>query len=66
MEMTADLIKINIGYDACEAVAFSVLAHSIHRRASRPVSILTTSMLSSPRWAIPSHDVCPTRPTDHP
>ncbi len=37
--MTADLIKINIGYDACEAVAFSVLAHSIHRRASRPVSI---------------------------
>ena len=32
-------IRIFIGYDTREAVAFSVLAHSIHRRASAPVSI---------------------------
>lgn len=33
------LIRIFIGYDEREAVAFSVLAHSIHRRASQPVTI---------------------------
>ena len=33
------MIKIFIGYDPREAAAFSVLAHSIHARASRPVSI---------------------------
>jgi hypothetical protein len=33
------LIRIFIGYDEREAVAFSVLAHSINRRASQPVSI---------------------------
>ncbi len=33
-------LRIFIGYDAREAVAFSVLAHSILRRASRPVSIV--------------------------
>ena len=33
------MIRIFIGYDAREAVAFSVLAHSIHRRASEPVAI---------------------------
>ena len=33
------MIDIFIGYDPREAVAFSVLAHSIHVRASRPVSI---------------------------
>lgn len=32
-------IRVFIGYDAVEAVAFSVLAHSIHARASQPVSI---------------------------
>jgi hypothetical protein len=32
-------IRIFIGFDAREAVAFSVLAHSIHRNASTPVSI---------------------------
>ena len=33
------MIRVFIGYDPREAVAFGVLAHSIHRRASRPVSI---------------------------
>ena len=33
------MIRVFIGYDAQEPVAFSVLAHSILRRASRPVSI---------------------------
>jgi hypothetical protein len=33
------LIRVFIGYDPREAVAFSVLAHSIHERASEPVAI---------------------------
>jgi hypothetical protein len=33
------VIPVLIGYDPREAVAFSVLAHSIHARASQPVSI---------------------------
>ncbi|MGH8617881.1 MAG: glycosyltransferase [Burkholderiales bacterium] len=33
------MINITIGYDPREAVAFSVLAHSIHAHASQPVSI---------------------------
>jgi len=32
------LIRVFIGYDSAEEVAFSVLAHSIHARASVPVS----------------------------
>ena len=32
-------IRVFIGYDPVEAVAFSVLAHSIHAHASQPVSI---------------------------
>jgi hypothetical protein len=43
--MTSSKINIFIGYDPREAVAFSVLAHSIHARASTPVSI-TPLMLS--------------------
>ncbi len=43
--MTDDVIRIFIGYDPREAVAFSVLAHSIHIRASQPVAI-TPLMLS--------------------
>lgn len=39
------MIKVFIGYDPREAVAFSVLSHSIYVRASRPVSI-TPLMLS--------------------
>lgn len=33
------MIKIYIGYDGREAAAFNVLAYSIHRRASAPVTI---------------------------
>ena len=33
------MIRAFIGYDPREAVAFSVLAHSIHARASTPVSV---------------------------
>jgi lipopolysaccharide biosynthesis glycosyltransferase len=42
-------IRIFIGFDRREAVAFSVLAHSIHARASEPISItpLVLSQLRS-------------------
>lgn len=33
------MIQIAIGFDGREAVAFNVLAYSIHRRASAPVSV---------------------------
>jgi lipopolysaccharide biosynthesis glycosyltransferase len=38
-------IRVFIGYDSREAAAFSVLSHSLHARASQPVSI-TPVMLS--------------------
>ena len=38
--MNDDVIRIFIGYDAREAAAFSVLAHSIHSRSSKPVAIV--------------------------
>jgi lipopolysaccharide biosynthesis glycosyltransferase len=34
------MIKVFIGYDSHETVAFHVLSHSIHSRASEPVSIV--------------------------
>lgn len=33
------MIRVFIGYDSAEEVAFSVLAHSIHARASTPVAV---------------------------
>ncbi len=33
------MIRVFIGYDAVEAVAFNVLSHSIHARATQPVQI---------------------------
>ena len=33
------MIRVFIGYDPSEAVAYNVLAHSINARASAPVSI---------------------------
>lgn len=42
------MINVYIGYDPREAVAFSVLAHSIYARASEPVSV-TPLMLSALR-----------------
>lgn len=38
--MNENTIRIFIGYDPRETVAFSVLAHSINARASKPVSIV--------------------------
>jgi hypothetical protein len=46
------LIRVFIGYDPREAVAFSVLAHSIHAHASEPVSVtpLMVSQLKNALW----------------
>lgn len=46
------MIKIFIGYDPREAVAYSVLSHSINARASAPVSIapLSLNQLSNLIW----------------
>jgi hypothetical protein len=41
----SDTVRFFIGYDTREAVAFSVLSHSVHARASQPVSV-TPVMLS--------------------
>ncbi len=38
-ESSSDMVKVFIGYDPREAVAFTVLAHSIQARSSLPVSI---------------------------
>ena len=42
------MIRVFVGYDSREAVAFSVLAHSINARASQPVAV-TPVMLSQLR-----------------
>ncbi|MGZ8269079.1 MAG: glycosyltransferase, partial [Burkholderiales bacterium] len=39
------MIRVFIGFDPREAIAYSVLAFSVHRHASRPVSV-TPIMLS--------------------
>jgi hypothetical protein len=46
------MIRIFIGYDPREAVAFHALSHSIHRRSSEPVSItpLVLSQLGKIMW----------------
>ena len=46
------MIKIFIGYDPREAVAFHVLSHSIHSRVSEPVSItpLNLEQLGDLMW----------------
>ena len=33
------MIRVFVGYDPREAIAFGVLAHSIHARASQPVAV---------------------------
>jgi len=52
MSGASDPIRIFIGYDPREAVAFHVLSHSIQRRASVPVSItpLMLSQLDGLMW----------------
>lgn len=46
------MIQVYIGYDPREAVAYSVLSHSIHTRSSQPVSIvpLMLSQLDGLMW----------------
>ena len=50
--MSDTLIRVFIGYDAREAVTFSVHAHSIHRNTSRPVAVipLMLSQLDGLLW----------------
>ncbi len=47
-----DIIRVFVGYDAREAIAYSVLAHSINRRANRPVAVapLMLSQLGKHMW----------------
>jgi hypothetical protein len=55
-------VRIFIGYDSREAVAFSVLAHSINARASRPVSI--TPLMLSQLQGVYSRERHPLQSTD--
>ncbi len=50
--MPQQLVRVFIGYDPREAIAFNVLAHSIQRRASRPVAIapVMLSQLGALMW----------------
>jgi hypothetical protein len=56
------VIRVFIGYDAREAVAFSVLAYSIHARSSRPVAVAPLmlsqleTVLTRPRHPLQSTD----------
>jgi len=56
------MIKVFIGYDPRESVAFSVLAHSIHARASVPVSI--TPLVLSELSGILTRERHPLQSTD--
>lgn len=61
------MIRVFIGYDPREAVAYSVLAHSIHEHASEPISITPlrlsqlTKIYSRPRDVKQSTDFAFTR-----
>lgn len=46
------MIRVFIGYDPNETIAWHVLSHSIHVRSSRPVSItpLMLSQLKEEMW----------------
>jgi hypothetical protein len=56
------MIRIFIGFDSRETVAFHVLSHSIHRRASEPVSIAPLmlsqlgGLMTRPRHPLQSTD----------
>lgn len=56
------MIKVFIGYDAREAVAYSVLAHSINVRASQPVCI--TPLMLSQLGGIHTRERHPLQTTD--
>jgi hypothetical protein len=55
-------IRVFIGYDEREAAAFSVLSHSIHSRASQPVTI--TPLMLSQLGAIYRRERNPLQSTD--
>jgi hypothetical protein len=55
-------MRVFIGYDPREAVAFSVLAHSIHVRASEPVSV--TPLLLSELKGVFTRERHPLQSTD--
>jgi hypothetical protein len=56
------MINVYIGYDGREAVAFSVLAHSIHARASATVSV--TPMMLSQLTGVLTRERHPLQSTD--
>lgn len=56
------MIRVFIGYDPREAVAFNVLAHSIQVRASQPVSI--TPLMLSQLGAVLTRERHPLQSTD--
>jgi hypothetical protein len=56
------MIPVYIGYDQREAVAFSVLSHSIHARATQPVSI--TPLILSQLSGILTRERHPLQSTD--
>jgi lipopolysaccharide biosynthesis glycosyltransferase len=56
------MVNVFIGYDPREAVAFSVLAYSIHARSSQPVSI--TPLMLSGLQGVMSRERHPLQSTD--
>jgi lipopolysaccharide biosynthesis glycosyltransferase len=56
------VVNVFIGYDPREAVAFSVLAYSIHARSSRPVSI--TPLMLTELQGIMTRERHPLQSTD--
>lgn len=49
------MIRVFVGYDDREAVAFSVLAHSIHQHATEPVSIAPVMLSQLGCYRRPRH-----------
>lgn len=56
------MIRVFIGYDSREAVAFHVLSHSIHSRASKPVMI--APLMLSELKAVFTREAHPLQSTD--
>lgn len=58
------MLNIFIGYDQNEAVAFNVLAHSIMRRASKPVAIIPLYLPQLQKSGIYTRERDPKQSTD--
>lgn len=50
--MDVGMIRVFIGYDARETVAFNVLSHSLLRNSSRPVSITGLKLSQLDMWRV--------------